>query len=54
MITQGSGGQINIDSLTCYAPLTEVVPYSMSKSGMSAMTRGLATEWGLMVFALTP
>ena len=46
MIAQGGGSQINIDSLSTNAPLNQVVPYSMSKSGMSAMTRGLASEWG--------
>ncbi len=47
MIAQGAGCQINIDSLSTYAPLTQVVPYAMSKSAMSNMTRGLAMEWGL-------
>ncbi len=46
MLEQGHGTQINIDSFSTYAPLTNVTPYSMSKSGMSAMTRGLAQEWG--------
>lgn len=46
MITQGSGSQINIDSLSSYAPLTQIVPYAMSKSAMSSMSRGFATEWG--------
>lgn len=46
MIKQGSGSQINIDSLSTYAPLTQVLPYAMSKSAMSSMTRGLALEWG--------
>ncbi len=46
MIKQGSGNQINVDSLSTYAPIHQVLPYSMSKSGMSAMTRGLASEWG--------
>lgn len=46
MIAHGSGSQINIDSFATNAPLHQVIPYSMSKSGMSAMTRGLAAEWG--------
>ena len=46
MLDRGQGNQINIDSFATYAPLTNVTPYSMSKSGMSAMTRGLAQEWG--------
>lgn len=46
MIARKSGSQINIDSLTTYSPMYSVTPYSMSKMGMSAMTRGLALEWG--------
>ena len=57
MIAQKGGSQINIDSLSTNAPLHKVVPYAMSKSGMSAMTRGLAAEWGphgVRVNALAP
>jgi gluconate 5-dehydrogenase len=46
MIKQGSGNQINIDSLSSYAPFTQILPYAMSKSAMSTLTRGLALEWG--------
>ena len=46
MIERGAGAQINIDSLNTYAPLKHVLPYAMSKAGMSMMTRGLALEWG--------
>lgn len=46
MVAQGFGNHINIDSLSTHGPLTHVVPYAMSKSGMSSMTRGLANEWG--------
>jgi gluconate 5-dehydrogenase len=46
MIEQGRGAQINVDSLNTYAPLKGVLPYAMSKWGVVAMTRGLATEWG--------
>lgn len=46
MLEQRAGCQINIDSLNTYAPLPNVLPYAMSKSGMVAMTRGLAFEWG--------
>ncbi|MCH7689347.1 MAG: SDR family oxidoreductase [Planctomycetes bacterium] len=46
MIAQQSGVQINIDSLNTYAPLKGVIPYAMSKGGLSIMTRGLAAEWG--------
>lgn len=57
MIEAGGGSQINIDSLSTNAPLYNVVPYSMSKTAMSAMTRGLAMEWGpldVRVNALAP
>jgi gluconate 5-dehydrogenase len=46
MLERGSGAQINIDSLNTYAPLKGVLPYAMSKAGLSMMTRGLAEEWG--------
>ena len=46
MIQQGSGVQINIESLNTYAPLKGVAPYAMSKGGMAMMTRTLAMEWG--------
>ena len=57
MIDAGAGSQINIDSLSTHVPLYRVVPYSMGKSAMSAMTRGLAMEWGrfgVRVNALAP
>ena len=46
MIMQKSGSLINIDSLNSHGPLKHVVPYAMSKSGMTNMTKGLALEWG--------
>ncbi len=46
MLERGAGSQINIDSFSSHGPLKHVVPYAMSKSGMGAMTRGLALEWG--------
>lgn len=46
MKKQGSGNQINIDSLSSHVPLTQILPYAMSKAGLSNMTRGLALEWG--------
>ncbi len=46
MIVAGKGNQINIDSLSTLTSLTGVSPYSMSKSGLSNMTRALALEWG--------
>lgn len=57
MLERGSGAQINIDSLNTYAPLKGVLPYAMSKAGLSMMTRGLAEEWGsrgVRVNALAP
>ncbi|MDF1610185.1 SDR family NAD(P)-dependent oxidoreductase [Hoeflea sp. YIM 152468] len=46
MVQQGGGSQINIDSLSTHAALSQIAPYSMSKSGLSSMTRTLAMEWG--------
>lgn len=58
MIASGKGGAIiNIDSLNTSSPLRGVLPYAISKAGISMMTRGLATEWGrygIRVNALAP
>ena len=57
MLSQGSGSQIHIDSLNTASPLKNVTPYAMTKFGISAMSRGLAVEWGprgVRVNALAP
>lgn len=58
MIAQGQGGSlINIDSLNSFRPLKGVQPYAMSKAAVSAMTRGMAMEWGehgIRVNAIAP
>lgn len=46
MIAQKSGSIINIDSLNTNAPLRGVLPYAISKAGVSMLTRGMAAEWG--------
>lgn len=46
MIANQSGAIINIDSLNTNSPLKGVLPYAMSKAGVSMMTRGMAAEWG--------
>ncbi|MBI3865420.1 MAG: SDR family oxidoreductase [Planctomycetia bacterium] len=46
MIAQKSGTVINIDSLNTNSPLKGVLPYAVSKAGVSMMTRGMAAEWG--------
>ncbi len=46
MLTQKSGTIINIDSLNTDSPLKGVLPYAISKAGVSMMTRGMAAEWG--------
>ena len=47
LIAQKSGGTIiNVDSLNSFRPLKAVQPYAMSKAAVSAMTRGMAMEWG--------
>lgn len=57
MIAERHGSIITVDSLNTYAPLKGVLPYAMSKAGVSMMTRGMATEWGeygVRVNALAP
>lgn len=58
LIAQRSGGTIiNIDSLNSFRPLKAVQPYAMSKAAVSAMTRGMAMEWGehsIRVNAIAP
>ncbi len=58
LIAQKTGGSIiNIDSLNSFRPLKGVQPYAMSKAAISAMTRGMAMEWGehgIRVNALAP
>jgi NAD(P)-dependent dehydrogenase (short-subunit alcohol dehydrogenase family) len=46
MLAQKSGSIINIDSLNTNSPLKGVLPYAISKAGVSMMTRGMAAEWG--------
>jgi NAD(P)-dependent dehydrogenase (short-subunit alcohol dehydrogenase family) len=46
MISQKSGAIINIDSLNTNSPLKGVLPYAISKAGVSMLTRGMAAEWG--------
>jgi NAD(P)-dependent dehydrogenase (short-subunit alcohol dehydrogenase family) len=46
MLAQKSGTIINIDSLNTASPLKGVLPYAISKAGVSMMTRGMAAEWG--------
>ena len=57
MIAERHGSIVTVDSLNTYAPLKGVLPYAMSKAGVSMMTRGMATEWGeygVRVNALAP
>lgn len=46
MVARGRGNQIHVTSLNADRPLTNVVPYAMSKAGMAQMVRALALEWG--------
>ena len=46
MVERGSGCQINIASLNTDRPLSNVLPYAISKAGIAHLTRGLALEWG--------
>jgi NAD(P)-dependent dehydrogenase (short-subunit alcohol dehydrogenase family) len=57
MLSRGCGNQINIVSLNNDRPLKGVMPYAMSKSALSQMTRSLALEWGprgIRVNAIAP
>jgi gluconate 5-dehydrogenase len=57
MIAQKQGAIINIDSLNTDSPLKGVLPYAISKAGVSMLTRGLAAEWGehgIRVNAIAP
>ena len=57
MLARGQGNQINIVSLNNDRPLKGVMPYAMSKSALSQMTRSLALEWGprgIRVNAIAP
>ena len=46
MIGSGSDCIINVDSLVTGTQLKHVVPYTMNKAGVSALTCGLVLEWG--------
>jgi NAD(P)-dependent dehydrogenase (short-subunit alcohol dehydrogenase family) len=46
MVERGAGSQINIASLNSDRPLTNVLPYAISKAAIVQMTRALAVEWG--------
>lgn len=46
MLARGQGSQINVASLNNDRPLKGVMPYAVSKIGLSHMTRSLAMEWG--------
>lgn len=57
MIERKSGNIINIDSLNSKSPLRGVLPYAISKGGVSMITRGMALEWGehgIRVNAIAP
>ncbi len=46
MVERQGGVQINIASLNTDRPLKNVLPYAVSKAGISHMTKALAVEWG--------
>lgn len=46
MVERQAGSQIQIASLNTDRPLTNVLPYAISKAGVAHLTRGLAVEWG--------
>ncbi|PLW77217.1 SDR family NAD(P)-dependent oxidoreductase [Cohaesibacter celericrescens] len=57
MAEKKRGSIINLASLTSFVGVPTAVPYGSSKSGISGMTRALATEWasdGIRVNAIAP
>lgn len=51
------GAIVNVASLSSFVSLSEVLPYACSKSGVVALTKGLANEWaahGIRVNAIAP
>lgn len=42
---KGAGRIVSISSMAAYLGFSEVVPYSVSKSAVTGLTRGLAVEW---------
>jgi len=57
MRSQGGGAIVNIASIAERFGMPRRVPYGVTKAGISALTRGLATEWasdGIRVNALAP
>lgn len=45
-VAAGRGNQIHVTSLNAIRPLTNVVPYAVSKAGLDRMVQALALEWG--------
>ncbi|HET9027884.1 MAG TPA: SDR family oxidoreductase [Trueperaceae bacterium] len=57
MLAQGRGTIINIASIAARFGMPRRLPYVVSKAGVTALTRGLATEWadrGVRVNAIGP
>lgn len=57
MLTQGRGAIVNIASIAALFGMPRRLPYVVSKAGVAALTRGLATEWadrGVRVNAIGP
>jgi NAD(P)-dependent dehydrogenase (short-subunit alcohol dehydrogenase family) len=57
MIKQKSGKIINISSAACANPLPERAPYTISKTGINALTAVLSTEWakyGIRINSVVP
>lgn len=57
MLEQGRGAIVNIASIAARFGMPRRLPYVVSKAGIEALTRGLATEWasdGVRVNAIGP
>ncbi|MDC7226824.1 MAG: SDR family NAD(P)-dependent oxidoreductase [Spirochaetales bacterium] len=55
--SESAGRIVNITSMAAYMGFSRVVPYCATKSGVSGITRGLATEWAednILVNSVSP
>jgi NAD(P)-dependent dehydrogenase (short-subunit alcohol dehydrogenase family) len=46
MLEQGSGAMVHVGSIASFFPQPAAVDYSVSKAGVSALSRQISAEWG--------